>query len=119
MLPVSRLPLLRRQTESAGVEAILAQAMEYTGVGVEKSTWLVNLSELFDSFAQLPVSCRLSWRKSIENAPVFGLAVRARQARATNKSTFGADVLYTAPCRRARLKSRAANGVLHRRIMLV
>lgn len=74
---------------------------------------------LFDSLAQLPVSCRLSWRKAIENAPVFGLAIRARQARATNKSAFGTDISYTTPCRRARLKSRAANGVLHRRIMLV
>lgn len=98
MLLASRLPLLRRQTESAGVEAILARAMEYTGVSVEKSTRLVTLSELlklmllFDSFAQLPVSCRLSWRKDIENAPVFGPAIRARQARATNKSAFGADV---------------------------
>lgn len=68
----------------------------------EKSTWLVTLSGLlklvflFHSFAQLPVSCRLSWKKAIENAPVFGLAIRARQAPATNKSAFSTDT-YTLP----------------------
>lgn len=55
----------------------------------------------------------------VESAPAFGLLIRARrQARATDKRVQCGHP-YTGPCRRVRLKSRLANGVLHWRIMVV
>lgn len=74
---------------------------------------------LFHSFVQLLLSCRLSWTDTVEDAPVFGHQIRARQFRTPSKSAIGADILYTAPCRRVKLNSWVANGVLHRRITLV
>lgn len=74
---------------------------------------------LFQSFVQLLLSCRLSWTDAVEGAPVFGLQIRAQQFRTTSKGTIGADILYTAPCRRVKLESWPANGVLHRRITVV
>lgn len=62
------------------------------------------------------MSCRLSWMDAVETASVFGLQIKAHQVRITNKSAFGVDILYNVPCRRVRLNSRVADGVLHCRI---